>query len=187
MLQLSCCPVLFIESVDFLQVALLTELADAWLFTVDQRMGVFASPGTLVADAQEAIDAHHIWLTFLQEVGWPSLGSRTRADCSIKSFLSLSLLQTLNVSNDDNSAQRLAIDGVMRGLLGEVLRNPGRFSALQASCAARFRLLQVALTFCGRPQLAGKEAAVFEGTVRVALAWFAAPVSWQAGDKAAMR
>ena len=169
--------------------SLLTELADAWLFTVDQRMGLFAAPGTLVADAQEAIDAHHIWLTFLQEVGWIAAAVGTvGAGCRTMTGSPLSFSsQTLNVSKDDHSAQRLAIDGFMRSLLGEVLRDPSRFSALQASCAARFRLLQVALSFCARPQLAGKEGAVFEGAVQVALAWFAAPVSWQASDKAAMR
>lgn len=50
------------------QEALLKELAEAWLFTREQRVGILAGPETSVAEAQEAINAHHIWLTFWQEV-----------------------------------------------------------------------------------------------------------------------
>ncbi|KAK9812698.1 hypothetical protein WJX72_002251 [[Myrmecia] bisecta] len=160
-----------------LQVQLLSEVVDAWLWTVDHNVGLFddsfshkTGPGSgdgrprdsNLAAGDSIVDgviAHHIWLSYL--------------------------LETWQVFSAGSSSQARAVTIQYGRLLQQSLKDPQGLTHQPASSGARFRLLLLALRYCHQMQAARPNQpcplpvmVLFERILQAALQWFRAPPAW---------
>eukprot|EP00887_Chlorella_sp_A99_P002072 scaffold21.g2072.t1 len=189
------------------QLGVLEEVTEAWLFTLRDRMGLFspaldAAPCTSAAapfplatngegapgqldggigagvapeeggNSLDGMRAHHLWIRFYWEV-WQTL------------------------QHDLSSTQAAAARTYGR-LLEQTLRAPDTFSGHAATAGPRFRLLSLALQYCGAQQAAAEAAApgsgcppdvalLYERVLLAGLLWFAEPLGWHDSDAAGAR
>jgi hypothetical protein len=125
------------------------------------------------------------------------IGSRCSASSAGQIAMYCRLLpQVWVVVKDDFSGSQARMSDLLWRLLDGALQQPEWLSPHPASCGARFRLLQLALSWCrangrrgganGGSAPAPHVSRLYERVLRAALGWFEAAPAWHAGRREEM-